>query len=262
VDFENLFFGARKHNETLCIPKIVRLLNRLSREIAGEGFMKTAVYANWDMILPESRRAQDDWALVGWRTVAVPTREDYWSGRTVKNLVDFVMALDIIEDARDFGWEVFFILSGDNDFAEVAERLKRLRRRVIVLSLKPSLGLRLQEAADEVIVLKWEEITGDEPPPVDTYRTLQKRMQDGRPAKRDRPDEFQALLRAVGEAEKEQGRRPVPWAVVRDEYFLREIAMTPAAADEFVQSLAKAGFVSLVRRSIPGRGAHTYVTIG
>lgn len=259
VDFENLFFSAAEHHQALSVPRIVRHLNRLSRGVSGIGWVHTAVYANWDAIIPQARHAQDDWAMLGWRTVAVPSREDYVSQRTVKNLADFVMSLDMLEDARDRAWDHFFIVSGDKDFCEVAERLKRLRRHVTVVALKPNLSWRLREAADDYVVWSLEEITGDEPLPMQSYRRLTQAV--ATPGREHAEDPFQVLLRAVRLAERDQGVAPVSWRLVRDEYFLRMSPMSEADADKFVRTLSDAGFVNLVSRRMRDGGSQAFVSV-
>ncbi|MDQ7821208.1 MAG: NYN domain-containing protein [Candidatus Eremiobacteraeota bacterium] len=262
VDYENLFYGVKKQSYTLNVPRLVRGLNRITRGMGGEGFFKTAVYANWDALVPEHRRAQDDWALVGWRTVAVPSKEDYWSGRPVKNLVDFVMSLDIVEDAHVTPISHFFILSGDNDFVEAIERVRRLGKKSVVMSLQPNLSFRLQEAADEFVILNIEEITGSEPPPIDTYGrgrivprlSLKKRQGES-------VDHFQALRMAIEEAQRDQNTPSVPWSVVRDEYFLRVVSMTVEEANRFLEMVSGAGYVEAARRSVAGIGAVLYIKL-
>jgi len=259
VDFENLYFGSREHHHALSIPRIARQLNRLSRAACGQGWAQTGVYANWDAIVPTNRHAQDDWAMLGWRTVAIPTREDYVSQRIVKNLVDFVMSLDMLEDARDRPFDHFFIVSGDKDFCEVAERLKRLGKRVSVVALKPDLSWRLREAADDYVVWSFEEISGDEPLPMQSYRHLTAVVST--PGRTAAEDPFQVLLRAVRMAERDQGVAPVLWTVVRDEYFLRMTEMPGTEADRFVRSLATAGFVNLASQRMRDGTTRTYVSI-
>ncbi len=263
VDFENLFFTMRASKKVPSITRLVRTLNRMSREIAGEGFYKTAVYANWDHIIPESRHAQNDWSLVGWKTLSVPTREDYWSGSPIKNLVDFVMSLDILEDAFSPDIDIFFIVTGDSDFVEVVERLKRRRKKVIVVSLKPNLSFRLREAADECHVLTFEELEGAEPPPIDSYKTGRAlpRQESARGAGKGTDDEFQILCQCIERAEKEQGFAPVAWKVVRDEYFLREVHTSPEEADRFVSQLAESGFIILKKQAVKGKGIYTLISL-
>jgi hypothetical protein len=246
------------HRHQLSITRIVRHLNRLGREATGVGWTQTAVYANWDAIVTHHRHAQDDWAMLGWRTVAVPAREDYLSQRPVKNLVDFVMSLDILEDARDRGFEHFFLVTGDADFCEVAERLKRLRRRVTVVALKPNLSFRLREASDDYIVWDFDDITGDEPMPAIAYRRVaQPRVAAGRQGE----DSYQVLMRAVRCAERDQGATPVPWRIVRDEYFLRMTPMAQEEADRFLRELDRAGFVTVITRRARDGSLQPYLSI-
>lgn len=197
--------------------------------------------------------------MVGWRTIAVPAKEDYLSKKPVKNLVDFVMSLDMLEDARDRGYDHFTIVSGDSDFCEVAERLKRLGKRVTVVSLKPSLSFRLREAADDVLVWGFEDITGDDPLPAVSYRRL---AQVGVPVgARQEEDPFQVLMRAVRLAEREQGPAPVAWRVIRDEYFLRMTRMPQAEADKFMWQLSEWGWVTAVKRPQRDGSTQTFVSV-
>lgn len=259
IDYENLFYTLRKMSKGLNVPRLVRLLNRMSRNITGEGFFKTAVYANWDSMLPEYRRAQDDWSVVGWRTISVPAKEDYWSGHPIKNLVDFVMSMDLVEDSYTTDISLFFILSGDNDFVEAVERLKRRGKKVIVVSLKPNLSFRLQEAADEAIILNADELTGDEPLPTDRYKSGLLTGQYRKKHREEPYDEFQFLIKSIQLAERDQNVSPIAWSVVRDEYFLKQAKMTVPEADKFIHSLSEAGYVQLIRRTIPGKGTFLFV---
>lgn len=259
VDFENVFFCTAQLGRKPSAARMVRLLNRLSREACGSGFAQTAVYANWDGIVTQARHVQDDWSMLGWRTINVATREDYLSQRTVKNMVDFVMSLDMLEDARDRGYDQFFIVSGDQDFCEVAERLQRLGRKVTVLALKPNLSFRLREAADDYIVWGVDDISGDEALPVDSYRRLAKAA--AVPGRAQPEDPYQVLRRAVRLAERDQGAAPVPWPVIRDEYFLKMVDMNAAEADRFTRELDKAGFATLRRRKLADGGSQAYLTI-
>jgi hypothetical protein len=132
----------------------------------------------------------------------------------------------------------------------------------VVVSLKPNLSFRLQEAADEFMILNMEEVTGDEPPPIDRYGRIKTVPGDTKKRHREEPyDEFQILRKAIEKAERDQNTAPVPWIVVRDEYFLREARMTTEDADRFIQSLSKAGFAELMRRTVPGKGTCLYVSL-
>ncbi|HEY3998667.1 MAG TPA: NYN domain-containing protein [Candidatus Xenobia bacterium] len=258
VDYENIFFCATEHQQKPSVARIVRHLNRLSREVCGMGFVRTRVYANWDGIVTQSRHGEDDWAMLGWNTVNVPTREDYASRRTIKNMVDFVMSLDMLEDGRDQSFDHVFLVSGDADFCEVVERLKRLSRKVTVVALRPNLSYRLREAADEYIVWSLEEITGDDAMPVTSYRRL---AQTGSPSHPPTEDPYQALRRAVRLAERDQGIVPVAWPVIRDEYFLKMVRMSTVEADRFTKELAQAGFANLVYRRHRDGSQNAYLSL-
>ncbi len=243
VDFENLFYRVAESGREFNTPRAVRSLNALSRRICGEGFAHTAVYANWDSLTARARFAQNDWAQVGWRTVAVPTREDHVSDRTVKNLVDFVMSLDILEEARDRGFEHFFLVTGDADFCEVVERLKRLHRQVTVVALKTSMSYRLRQAADRFFLWEIEEISGKATFPL---RPAQRPPRVSRGLRRD-PDasELELLRQALSAAQDDVGGAQVDWETVRDDYYLPLAGCAPEEADSLVRDLAQAGFVLL-----------------
>jgi len=243
VDFENLFYNVAETGRNFSVARAVRDLNHLSRQICGEGYVHTAVYANWDSISARSRHAQDDWAQVGWRTVAVPTREDQVSDRVVKNLVDFVMSLDILEEARDRGFEHLFLVTGDADFCEVVERLKRLRRQVTVVALKSSMSYRLRQAADRVFLWEVDEIAGKATFPL---RPAQRPPKVSPGLRRD-PDasELDLLRQALAAAQDDVGGAQVDWETVRDDYYLPLARCAPEEADALVRDLAHAGFILL-----------------
>lgn len=259
IDFENVFYTAVQHGTRPAVLRMVRHLNRLIRQTTGEGFSQTAVYAHWDAMATHARNAQDEWAMLGWRTMGVPAREDITSNRVVKNMVDFVMSLDMLEDARDRGFEHVIIVSGDSDFCEVVERLKRLGRKVTVVALRPNLSLRLSEAADECVVWSFQDIVGDESLPESSYRRFEEVVKTPRRAQGEEP--YQVLLRAVRLAERDQGMTPVAWVTIRDEYFRRMVTMAQDEADRFVDMLAEAGFVSLVRQRGRDGRSRTWLSI-
>lgn len=256
VDFENFFYSSHTHGRPVSVSKLARVLNRLSRDACGDGFAHTAVYAGWDAISAKARHAQDEWAMHGWRTVAVPTKEDLVSQRAIKNMVDFILSLDVLESARDHPeWEHFFIASGDSDFCEVVERLKRLRRKVTVVSLKPSLSYRLQTAADDYIVCTLDDVSGAEVLPT-PYRRL-----PAEPRRKGEQEPYQILVECIGLAEQDHGTRPVPWRLVRDKFFLAHVQMNPEEADQFAREWAQAGFLDLVNRKGPTSRVEAYISI-
>ncbi len=256
VDFENFFYSSYAHGRPVSVSKLARVLNRLSRDVCGDGFAHTAVYAGWDAISAKARHAQDEWAMHGWRTVAVPTKEDLVSQRAIKNMVDFILSLDVLEAARDHpDWEHFFIASGDSDFCEIVERLKRLRRKVTVVSLKPSLSYRLQTAADDYIVCTLDDVSGAEVLPT-PYRRL-----PAEPRRKGEQEPYQILCECIGLAEQDQGTRPVPWRVVRDKFFLSHVQMNPEEADQFAREWAQAGFLDLSSRKGPTNRTEAYISV-
>lgn len=257
VDFENFFYSSYTHGRPVSVSKLARVLNRLSRDACGDGFAHTAVYAGWDAISAKARHAQDEWAMHGWRTVAVPTKEDLVSQRVIKNMVDFILSLDVLEAARDhLDWEHFFIASGDSDFCEVVERLKRLRRKVTVVSLKPSLSYRLQNAADDYIVCTLDDVSGAEVLP-----TPYRRLPAEAPRRKGEQEPYQILVECISLAEQDQNVRPVPWRVVRDKFFLTHVRMNPEEADQFARDWAQAGFLDLTSRKGPGNRTEAYISI-
>jgi hypothetical protein len=141
----------------------------------------------------------------------------------------------------------------------VTERLKRLGRRVTVVSLRPNLSFRLREAADECVVWSLEEIVGEETMPVTSYRRLVQPPHHHQPTASEDP--YQALRRAVRLAERDQGVEPVAWPVIRDEYFLKMVRMTETEADKFTRELARAGFATLVFRRQRDGSQHAFLSL-
>lgn len=256
VDFENLFYQCQKKQRNFSVSKATRSLTRLSREIQGEGFAHTAVYANWDQISSHSRYAQSSWAELGWHTVTVPSREDRVSGRMVKNLVDFVMSLDILEDARDRGYEHIFLVSGDADFCEVVERVKRHGHSITAVSLGEAISYRLREAADQTVLWEMEDVSGSDTYPLAPARTPPRGPQ--LPVRPQNADEFKLLQIAYQEARTDQRQGPIIWEQVRDEYYLPMLGCSDKSeADLFIRTLTEAGFVTLKsQRTLRGEIQH------
>ena len=83
----------------------------------------------------------------------VVTKEGKAKGDEYENNVDIVMAMDAIELALEIKPDIVVLVTGDSDFAYLAEKLRRRGIRVEVASVEQSLGSELKNSANSVVDL-------------------------------------------------------------------------------------------------------------
>ncbi len=83
----------------------------------------------------------------------VVTKEGKPKGDKYEADVDVVMAMDAIEFSLEVKPDIVVLVTGDSDFAYLAEKLRRRGIRVEVASVEQSLGNELKNAANSVIDL-------------------------------------------------------------------------------------------------------------
>lgn len=83
----------------------------------------------------------------------VVTKEGKAKGDEYENNVDVVMAMDAIELALEVKPDIVVLVTGDSDFAYLAEKLRRRGMRVEVASVEQSLGSELKNSANSVVDL-------------------------------------------------------------------------------------------------------------
>lgn len=85
--------------------------------------------------------------------VLVVTKEGKAKGDDYENNVDVVMAIDAIELAFEIKPDIVVLVTGDSDFAYLAEKLRRRGIRVEVASVEQSLGSELKNSANSIVDL-------------------------------------------------------------------------------------------------------------
>lgn len=83
----------------------------------------------------------------------VVTREGKAKGDEYESNVDIVMAMDAVELALEIRPDIVVLVTGDSDFAYLAEKLRRRGMRVEVASVEQSLGNELKNAANSTVDL-------------------------------------------------------------------------------------------------------------
>ncbi len=83
----------------------------------------------------------------------VVSKEGKAKGNDYESNIDVVMAMDAIQLALEVKPDIVVLVTGDSDFAHLAEKLRRKGIRVEVASVEQSLGNDLKNAANSVIDL-------------------------------------------------------------------------------------------------------------
>ena len=83
----------------------------------------------------------------------VVAKEGKAKGEEYETNIDVVMAMDAIELALEVKPDIVVLVTGDSDFAYLAEKLRRRGMRVEVASVEQSLGSELKSSANSIIDL-------------------------------------------------------------------------------------------------------------
>jgi uncharacterized LabA/DUF88 family protein len=83
----------------------------------------------------------------------VVSKEGKSKGNDYETDIDVVMAMDAIQLALEVKPDIVVLVTGDSDFAHLAEKLRRKGIRVEVASIEQSLGNELKNSANSVIDL-------------------------------------------------------------------------------------------------------------
>ncbi|MCY3813532.1 MAG: NYN domain-containing protein [Gammaproteobacteria bacterium] len=140
VDFENLVLSAGGGREADCAALLALA--------GGYGPVRVAnVYADWRT--RTMRDYPDGIHGLGVEFVQVLGRR---RGRVLKNAVDVRMAVDAVELVRDVpGIGVYVIVSGDRDFVEVVQALKRHGKTVVGVARRGAVGAELVGVCDRFV---------------------------------------------------------------------------------------------------------------
>jgi uncharacterized LabA/DUF88 family protein len=154
ADWDNTFYSAKNFNRKL---DWLKLCNYLANKQEGRELIEMVLYIG---LPPDRERFQEVrkqrekhiyWGKSnGFLVVA---KEGKAKGEDFENNVDIVMAMDAIELSLEMKPDIVVLVTGDSDFAYLAEKLRRRGIRVEVASVEQSLGNDLKNAANSVIDL-------------------------------------------------------------------------------------------------------------
>lgn len=154
ADGDNTFMSAQSFNRKIDWRK---LRHYLADPKEGRELIEMVIYVG----LPPARERFEEQRknkekFVYWaksQGFLVVAREGKAKGDDYENNVDVVMAMDAIELALEVKPDIVVLVTGDSDFAYLAEKLRRRGMRVEVASVEQSLGTELKNAANSVVDL-------------------------------------------------------------------------------------------------------------
>jgi len=154
ADSDNTFLSAQSFNRKIDWHKIRDYLVDPSE---GRELIEMVIYVG----LPPARERFEDQRktkekFIYWAKsngFLVVTKEGKAKGDNYEANIDIVMAMDAIEMALDVQPDIVVLVTGDSDFAYLAEKLRRRGIRVEVASVEQSLGNDLKVTASSFIDL-------------------------------------------------------------------------------------------------------------
>ncbi|NJK77060.1 MAG: NYN domain-containing protein [Oscillatoriales cyanobacterium RU_3_3] len=154
ADSDNTVLAAQSFNRKLDWLKI---RDYLADPSEGREIIEMVIYVG----LPpdrerfaEQRKNKEKFIYWGKRNgFLVVTREGKAKGDEYESNVDIVMAMDAVELALEMRPDIVVLVTGDSDFAYLAEKLRRRGIRVEVASVEQSLGNELKNAANSTVDL-------------------------------------------------------------------------------------------------------------
>ena len=154
ADSDNTVLSAQSFNRKLDWLKI---RDYLADAAEGRELIEMVIYAG----LPPARERFEEQRktkekFIYWARsngFLVVTKEGKAKGDEYETNIDMVMAMDAIELALEIRPDIVVLVTGDSDFAYLAEKLRRRGMRVEVASVEQSLGNELKLAANSVVDL-------------------------------------------------------------------------------------------------------------
>lgn len=154
ADSDNATIAASNFNRKLDWQK---LRDYLANPEEGRELIEMVIYLG---LPPDKQKFEDQrkskekfiyWAKSNGFLVV--KKEGKTKGENFETDIDIVMAMDAIELALDFRPDIVVLVTGDSDFADLAEKLRRRGIRVEVASVEQALGNDLKLAANSIIDL-------------------------------------------------------------------------------------------------------------
>ncbi|NJK39955.1 MAG: NYN domain-containing protein [Oscillatoriales cyanobacterium SM2_3_0] len=154
ADSDNTFLSAQSFNRKVDWHQI---RNYLADPDEGRELIEMVIYVG----LPPARQRFEEqrktkekfiyWARSNGFLV-VP-KEGKAKGEDYETNIDIVMAMDAVELALEIRPDIVVLVTGDSDFAHLAEKLRRRGIRVEVASVEQSLGNDLKMSANSIVDL-------------------------------------------------------------------------------------------------------------
>ncbi|MBW4619392.1 MAG: NYN domain-containing protein [Cyanosarcina radialis HA8281-LM2] len=154
ADSDNTFLAAQSFNRKLDWQKV---RDYLADPKEGRELVEMVIYVGLPPAkekFKEQRKSKEN--FVYWAKSSgflVVAKEGKSKGEDYQTDVDVVMAMDAIELALEIRPDIVVLVTGDSDFAYLAEKLRRRGMRVEVASVEQSLGNELKNAANSVVDL-------------------------------------------------------------------------------------------------------------
>ena len=154
ADGDNTFLAAQSFNRRIDWQKI---RDYLADPKEGRELIEMVIYVG----LPPARERFEDQRktkekFIYWAKsngFLVVHKQGKTKGDDYETNIDIVMAMDAIELALEVRPDIVVLVTGDSDFAYLAEKIRRRGMRVEVASVEQSLGNDLKIAASSVVDL-------------------------------------------------------------------------------------------------------------
>jgi uncharacterized LabA/DUF88 family protein len=154
ADGDNIFMAAQSFNRKVNWDK---LRDYLADPKEGRELIESVIYIG---VPPDKERFEEQRKskekFVYWAKsngFLVVTKEGKAKGEEYESNVDIVMAMDAIELALEVKPDIIVLVTGDSDFAYLAQKLRRRGIRIEVASVEQSLGSELKNAANSIVDL-------------------------------------------------------------------------------------------------------------
>jgi uncharacterized LabA/DUF88 family protein len=154
ADGDNIFMAAQSFNRKVNWDK---LRDYLADPKEGRELIESVIYIG---VPPDKERFEEQRKskekFVYWAKsngFLVVTKEGKAKGEEYESNVDIVMAIDAIELALEVKPDIIVLVTGDSDFAYLAQKLRRRGIRIEVASVEQSLGSELKNAANSIVDL-------------------------------------------------------------------------------------------------------------
>ena len=154
ADSDNTFLAAQSFNRKIDWQKI---RDYLADPTEGRELIEMVIFVG----LPPARERFEEQRktkekFIYWAKSSgflVVTKEGKNKGDDYEANIDIVMAMDALELALEVRPDIVVLVTGDSDFAYLAQKLRKRGMRVEVASVEQSLGNDLKNAASSVIDL-------------------------------------------------------------------------------------------------------------